>query len=185
MDCQSVQVQCAANTQPCVALLIVKSKIGFWVTFMDIASEALGASLQKLHSSPWVHAVLLFPPDVQNGRRRWDPEVKPKQNTLSTQRGIVGSAQFESLYWTEGAATVAEPRRASGVAHHPPLPATVTTGLSGHAQGQPHCTLCSNMAPPPHVKRAFHQLRPAHLKMERNLGSPGTQAAGCSWCSSP
>lgn len=97
------------------------------------------------------------------------------RETLRSQLSLKASAE------SEGAAGAAEPGRAGGAAHLPPPAShlsspleTATTGPSVHARGQPHRTPCSNTTSSPRIKRAFHPLPPAHLKVEGGLGK--------SWC---
>lgn len=56
---------------------------------------------------------------------------------------------------TKDAAGAAEPRHTGGTGHPllPSLPEVATTGPSGHAQGQPRCTLRGNTASSPRVER--------------------------------
>lgn len=107
--------------------------------------------------------------DFQKGMRRWDQEVKTKQNTGTTQGDVMVAAQFESLCWNWGFCRRcrAQARWWHGSppsSHLLPLVEMATAGPSVHAQGQPHC---SNTTTSPYIKRAFHQLPPAHLKVER------------------
>lgn len=139
-----------------------------------------------------------FPTRLPERREKRGSRKKNQNKPLRLLREMLGSQpSSKASAETEDAARAAEPRRAGGMAQHPapstqlPAPSsqfpslleTATAGPSGHAQGQPRCNLRSDVASSPHVKRAFYQLPPAHVKMERGygevlvLGQPGAQGA--------
>lgn len=143
------------------------------MTFTGIASEGLGASLQKLQSS-FSH---------QTSRKVGEEGIKRKKPKIN-------HSDYSERHW--GRSPVRNPllklrmlrellRPGVLVARlttqlpvpssqFPSLLEMATAGPSGRAQGQPRCNLCSDAASSPHVKRAFYQLPPAHVKMERGYG---------------